>query len=128
MSTPITKNTRLATLINHRLAVSTIDGRTYTGQLLAFDKHTNIVLADTEESRLLKKSFAELARSKGQAKVPEEKRVLGLVILRGEQVVSVTVKSGPTSDVRRRIEQLKKGTGTARPIKKPVSRLQGPKK
>lgn len=131
MSVTVTKKTKLADLINHRLKVTIIDGRSYTGQLLAFDKHMNLVLADTEEARVTKKSYQELAKNKvnGQVKVQEEKRFLGLIILRGEQVVNLTIKSGPTADIKKRLAQLKQGKGTAKPLKTPVSqkaKLKGP--
>lgn len=121
----------MSDLINFRLKITTLDGRSFTGQLLAFDKHMNLVLADTEEARITKKSYRELAKNKtnGQVKVSEEKRFLGLLILRGEQVVSLTIKSGPTADIKKRIGQLKQGKGTSRPLKVPVSqkaKLQGP--
>lgn len=94
---------------------------------MAFDKHMNLVLADTEEARVTKKSYQELAKSKtnGQVKVSEEKRFLGLIILRGEQVVSVVIKSGPTADIKKRLTQLKQGTGQTRPVKVPVSQKDG---
>lgn len=113
----VNKKTKLADLVNYRLRVSIIDGRTYTGQLLAFDKHLNLVLADTEEARVTKRGYHELTKKNGQAVVPEEKRYLGLIILRGEQVVSVTIVSGPTADVKKRLAQLKQGKGTVRKLK-----------
>lgn len=132
MSTTVNKNTRLADLINYRLKVTAIDGRSYTGQLLAFDNHMNLVLADTEEGRITKKSYQELAKNKvdGQVKVNEEKRFLGLIVLRGEQVVGLTIQSGPTADLKKRLNQLKLGTGTTRPLRTPVSqkKLQGPQR
>lgn len=115
----INKKTRLADLIHHRLRVTILDGRAFTGQILAFDKHLNLVLADTEESRLPKKAYHELLKTKAQAppSVQHEKRFLGLVILRGEQVVNVTVVSGPTADVKKRLRQMTPGKGTAKPLK-----------
>lgn len=131
MSAPVsvTKKTKMADLINFRLQISTLDGRSFTGQLLAFDKHMNLVLADTEEARTTKKSYQELAKAKvgSQVKVTEDKRFLGLIILRGEQVVSVVIKSGPTADIKKRMSQLKQ----SRPVKTPVSqkeKLKGPAK
>lgn len=131
MSVSVTKKTKLADLINYRLRVSVVDGRSYTGQLLAFDKHMNLVLADTEEARVTKKLYQELAKNKvnGQVKVAEEKRFLGLIILRGEQVVDLTIQSGPTADIKKRLAKLKQGKGTAKPLKVPVSqkpKLKGP--
>lgn len=133
MSFTVNKNTKLADLIQHRLQVTTIDGRTYVGQLLAFDKHMNLVLTDTEEARVTKKLYQELAKKKvdGQVKPAEEKRFLGLIVLRGEQVVGYTIQTGPTADMKKRFNQLKQGKGVARPLKTPTSqkpKLQGPTK
>lgn len=130
MSYTVNKKTRLLDLIHHRLQATIIDGRTYTGQLLAFDKHMNLVLADTEEARIPKKSYQELAKNKVDGKIDlrEEKRLLGLIILRGEQVVNITIKSGPTADIKKRLAQLKQGTGTSRPLKVPLSQKGRPKK
>ena len=41
-------------LINHRIRVTIQDSRMLVGTLLAFDKHVNLVLADTEEFRKIK--------------------------------------------------------------------------
>ena len=91
----------MSDLINFRIKIITIDNRTYLGTLLSFDKHMNLVLSDTEESRITKKSY---------------KRNLGLIILRGDQVVSFTIESNaPLTDVKSRLD---------RPIKKPVSRMK----
>lgn len=130
--TTVTKKTRMADLVNYRLKVSILDGRTFSGQLLAFDKHMNLVLVDTEEARTTKKAYRELARNKtdGQVKIPEEKRFLGLIILRGEQVVNVTIISGPTADIKKRLTLLKQGKGVSKPLKTvgPSTRLKGPVK
>ena len=50
----------MSDLINFRIKIITIDNRTYLGTLLSFDKHMNLVLSDTEESRITKKSYSQL--------------------------------------------------------------------
>lgn len=79
------RKARMPDLINYRLRVTTIDGRQLVGTLLAFDKHMNLVLSETEEFRVTKKTKAE------------QQRPLGLVILRGETVVSCSVEAPPVN-------------------------------
>ena len=79
-------------LINWRLKVTINDGRALTGQMLAFDRHMNLVLADCEEFRRVRPK-----KKPGEETAPEQemKRALGLVILRGETVVSLSVEGPP---------------------------------
>jgi small nuclear ribonucleoprotein B and B' len=79
-------------LINWRLKVTITDGRALTGQMLAFDRHMNLVLADCEEFRKVRPK-----KKAGEEQAPEQeiKRTLGLVILRGEAVVSISVEGPP---------------------------------
>jgi small nuclear ribonucleoprotein B and B' len=55
--------------------------RYFIGTFMSYDKHMNIVLADCCEYRITTKG--------------ELKRQLGLIILRGENVLSVTPESPP---------------------------------
>lgn len=83
----------MLSLVNWRLKVTINDGRALTGQMLAFDRHMNLVLADCEEFRRVRPK-----KKPGQTETPPEqevKRTLGLVILRGETVVSMSVEGPP---------------------------------
>lgn len=84
------------------------DGRQLVGQMLAFDKHMNLVLADCEEFRKVKRKTktggAPGAAAGGQQTVEtEEKRMLGLAIVRGATVVSCSVDGPPPSDPAARL-------------------------
>src|SRR5712675_3529570 len=83
----------MLSLINWRLKVTINDGRAFIGQMLAFDRHMNLVLADCEEFRRVRPK-----KKPGETEAgPEQdmKRSLGLVILRGETVVSLSVEGPP---------------------------------
>ncbi|PPQ65748.1 hypothetical protein CVT26_000349 [Gymnopilus dilepis] len=82
----------MLSLINWRLKVTINDGRAMIGQMLAFDRHMNLVLADCEEFRRVRPK-----KKPGEETAPEQemKRTLGLVILRGETVVSISVEGPP---------------------------------
>ena len=85
------------------------DGRYIIGTFLAFDKHLNLVLSEAEEFRMLK--------SKGGAAVLEErteKRSLGLVLVRGENVVSLAVEGPPPSTSSAAAKLTPGGPGMAR--------------
>lgn len=98
------------------------------GRFMAFDRHMNLVLGDAEEFRRLppKKGLSEeevsLNVTSTASKIDfcsystrsniichvcvhreqrEEKRVLGLVLLRGEEVISLTVEGPPPADEMR---------------------------
>merc|ERR1711959_138977 len=71
------------------------------------DRHLNIVLGDCEE-------FRKLA-CKEDEKERQERRVLGLTILRGEDVESLVVEGPPPTDsVRIKSQSAPLGPGTGR--------------
>ncbi|KAM0390867.1 hypothetical protein HYE67_009054 [Fusarium culmorum] len=122
------KQGKMAGYINWRMRVTLNDGRAMTGQMLAFDKHMNLVLADTEEFRRVKrkqnKPAAPGASGSGSLVESEEKRTLGLTIVRGAHIISLSVESPPPADPSARLGKsapggissaLAAGPGVARP-------------
>lgn len=108
---PSGKGSKLLRYIEHRLRVSIADGRTIVGTFLAFDKHLNLVLVDAEEFRTLKNKKGSEARA-AIIEERQEKRSLGLIILRGENVVSVAVEGPPPPSSAARVNA--GGPGMAR--------------
>ena len=87
------RQSKFLSWINYRVRVIIQDSRQLVGTLLAFDKHMNLVLADTEE-------FTRYKSKKDEGGVDKErKRGLGLVLLRGENIISFSAESPPTENV-----------------------------
>lgn len=85
----------------------------------------NIVLAECEEFRLLKKSKKYLDETKqneiDESKIKEQKRFLGLVILRGENIVSVVAEAAPNLSTLKPQLRLKKGKVAVKPLMKKMT-------
>ena len=108
------KGSKMQNLVDYRVRITMTDGRQLSGLLMAFDKFMNLVLADTEEFRRTKRRSTTKAQD--PADETEEKRTLGLVILRGEQVVSISVDAPPASEGTGRLAPIQQGFGTAKPV------------
>lgn len=100
----------MAGYINYRMRITLQDSRQLTGQLMAYDRHMNLVLADTEEFRKIKRKQtagktggASSSDGQTQTVVQEEKRTLGLMIVRGAHIVSLSVESPPPADPSARL-------------------------
>jgi small nuclear ribonucleoprotein B and B' len=109
----MSKTSKLYQFINYRIRVTLQDNRTLVGKFMAFDKHMNLVLGDCEEYRKIVPKG-----KKGEER--EQKRTLGLVLLRGEMIISMTVEGPPPQDDSRVKALLSRGVqpppGTAQPV------------
>jgi len=108
------KGSKMQNLVDYRVRITLMDGRQLTGFLMAFDKYMNLVIADTEEFRRTKRRSTTKATADDVE--TEEKRTLGLVILRGEEVVSLSVDAPPASEGQGRMAPIQAGFGTAKPV------------
>jgi small nuclear ribonucleoprotein B and B' len=96
----------------------------------------NLVLADTEEFRRVKKKQPKASGAPGassgstQTIEVEEKRTLGLTIVRGAHIVSLSVESAPPADPSTRLGKsstgglptgLTSGPGVSRPAGRGVA-------
>lgn len=121
----IPKNTRLETLLNFKVRVTTSNTSTFVGTLISYDKFMNLVLTECEEFRMQKKSKKYLAdANEGEidvSKIKEQKRLLGLVILRGENIISVVAEAAPNMNTLKPQLRLKKSKVAVKPLKKKIN-------
>jgi small nuclear ribonucleoprotein B and B' len=121
---------KMANWLNYRVRVTLHDGRQLVGQFLAFDKHMNLVISDCEEFRKIKDKA-------GGNDEREMKRMLGLLLLRGESVASVTPEAPPPSQARKaegmmgpgRVSAVGRGSGNFAPplgLTAPMRGMGGP--
>jgi len=101
----MSRSSKMLQYVNWRMRVTIADSRSLLGTFMAFDKHMNIVLGDCEEFRKIK------GKKGGEEK--EEKRTLGLVLLRGENVISLQAETPPPPKPRSQAGRGGPGIGRA---------------
>ena len=104
--------------INYRIRVTLTDNRVLIGTFLAFDKHMNLVLSEAEEYSRIK------AKNKKNDK--ERKRSLGLVLIRGDSVISISAESPPPENNNKRFNTDNKTSGVANPINRDIIPVVNP--
>jgi small nuclear ribonucleoprotein B and B' len=87
---------------------------------MAFDRHMNLVLGDADEYRTIKSK-----KGQGITEQKEEKRSLGLIILRGDSVVSMTIEGPPPPEENEKLTPGGPGAGKAVGRGLPVQPMMG---
>lgn len=95
--------------LNYRVRITLHDGRQLVGKFMAFDKHMNLVISDCEE-------FRKIKDKSGNGEEREVKRMLGLLLLRGESVSSLTPEAPPPTQGKKVGEGAVGGPGRAAPV------------
>ncbi|KAJ4456704.1 putative small nuclear ribonucleoprotein associated protein b [Paratrimastix pyriformis] len=101
------KKAKLENFLGWRLRAVLNDGRNIIGRFMAFDRHMNLVLGDSEEYRLIKPKKGKKEEAK------EQKRHLGLILLRGENIVTFTPEGAPPSQKEKKAGVAGVGVGRA---------------
>eukprot|EP01029_Cantina_marsupialis_P028019 TRINITY_DN774322_c0_g1_i1.p1 TRINITY_DN774322_c0_g1~~TRINITY_DN774322_c0_g1_i1.p1 ORF type:complete len:218 (+),score=68.47 TRINITY_DN774322_c0_g1_i1:135-788(+) len=102
----MSKSSKIMNLIEYRLRLTIKDGRELVGTFKAFDKHMNMILMDCEEHRRIR------AKKSTGSEEREEKRTLGLVFIRGEEIVTFAVEGPPPQ--QENVFMAQPGPGSAR--------------
>lgn len=116
------RSSRMLHYINYRMKVVLQDSRMLVGTFMAFDRHMNMVLGDCEEFRRIK---SKKGQGQGISEEKEVKRTLGLVILRGDSVVSLTIEGPPPPEDDEKLVPGGPGSGRAAGRGLPTAPLSG---